>query len=175
MTSVPCNGTNGTDPEFLRGATLLVVSVLAVPVDLLIVVAIPTLNKWTTSDTLVMGLTIADLATCVTAVPMTVYAYFAGHCFAENSAGCYASAFFITLPRFAAMFIVTAIAIDRYVAMKRPFWHRSAVALQPSVMKRVVFCLWLLAAVLAALPFIGAKQVRFYSHQYYCFYEMDGW
>ncbi|XP_070561736.1 uncharacterized protein [Ptychodera flava] len=124
-------------------------------------------------DVLVTALAISDLLTGVLPVPIAVYAYLTDWDFSKDATLCDIFGWISFATNGGSMFVLTLMALDRYLAICLPFFYKSKV----TVRRTVLCCIGGLvaASVFAIIPVLGSGHMKPYgTHNAYCHFDYSG-
>lgn len=177
--AVCCNGSNASDftdscsgdaeeIDLPRAVSLLVIFVVSLIGNVCTIAIVISFRTYKFPDLLVAGLACNDLIATLIPVMMTLYSYFSLEQFEENSIACNFYGTIAQHTRYAAVFIVTLISVERYVAVNRPFLYRK----HATPLKCIVFllCGCFMAFTLAIAPALD-KNTRILSHDGFCLFD----
>ena len=119
-------------------------------------------------DVLVLGLAITDLLATLIPVPMSIYAYLTVMDFPEGSAACNSYATIAQFTRYSSVLITTVIAVERYLAICKPFFYRRHCT--PLRFGVVLIFSWAAAFVLALVPAVDPN-TRISTHNGFCLFD----
>ena len=110
-------------------------------------------HKQTVFYRLVGALAMTDLfGTCATS-PITLAVYANKLKWVGGDALCEYEGFMLIFAGFSTIFIVGSMAVDRYLAIKHPFFYDQHISFEKA--KYLILTLWIIAVIISSLPLIG--------------------
>ena len=110
-------------------------------------------HKQTVFYRLVGALAVTDLFGTCAISPITLAVYANNLKWVGGDSLCEYEGFMMIFAGFATIFIVGAMAVDRYIAIKHPFFYDKHISFNKA--KYLILTLWLLAAFMGSLPLMG--------------------
>lgn len=162
------NSTEEAEIDILKAGSLLLIFVIALIGNLCTVILVSRFKIHKVPDILVIGLALTDLGSTVIPIPMTLYSYITLNQFAEDSFACNFYATLAQFTRFSSVWIVTLVAIERYLAVNKPFIYRKYTS--PKKFVGILIVCWIIAFVLAIAPALD-KNTPVIQHDGYCLFS----
>lgn len=151
------------------GGTLFTINLFIVFLNTLAVLVIMRFRTKNCIDILVLGLAMMDLTKGLIPVPMSVCTYLSAWYLKKGSVACEFFGWIAFTTNSASMLILTLMAIERFVAIAKPFAYRSLITkkrMEISVLIAVLF-----SAGVSALPVLGLGRMVPYNHGAYCHFD----
>ena len=151
------------------GGTLFAINICIVLLNSLALMVIMRFRTKNCIDILVLGLALTDLTKGLIPVPMAVYTYLSPWYMKDGTAACDFFGWIAFTTNSASMLILSMMAIERFVAIAKPFAYRSLITkkrMELSVLIAVSF-----SAVLSLLPVLGVGRMIPYNHGAYCHFD----
>lgn len=95
------------------------------------------------------SLAVSDLLVLILGMPLELYELWSNYPFLLGKSGCYFKTFLFETVCFASVLNVTALSVERYIAVVHPL--RAKCVVTRAHAKRVIICVWI-ASVICALP-----------------------
>eukprot|EP00794_Sanderia_malayensis_P015174 gene15174-16733_t len=165
------NFSQGGVKDNILGGTLFAINICIVFLNALALMVIMRFRSKNCIDVLVLGLALTDLTKGLIPVPMSVCIYLSSWHLRENSAACEFFGWIAFTTNSASMLILTMMAIERFVAIAKPFSYRSVITKKR--MKLTVLVAVLFSAFLSALPVFGFGEMRPYNDGAYCHFDYN--
>ena len=163
----PCASEDQVD--FLKTATLVIISVLALTGNVCTVVLLSRFKSHKLPDVLVIGLACTDIFTTCFPVSMSLYSYITLDQFKEGSISCAFYGSVAQFSRYSSLIIVTLISLERYFAINRPFIYRKYAS--PKKCASILFCCWFISLLWAVAPAVDSN-TRIISHDGFCLFDL---
>ncbi len=151
------------------GGTLFGINVCIVLLNALVLMVIMRFRTKNCIDILILGLASTDLTKGVVPVPMSVVIYLSSWYLKEGSIACQFFGWIAFTTNSASMLILTIMAIERLVAIIKPFAYRRLITKKR--MKISVFVAVLFSATVSVLPVLGIGQMVPYNQGAYCHFD----
>ena len=151
------------------GGTLLTIDVFIIILNSLAVMVIMRFQTKNCIDILVLGLAMTDLTKGLIPVPMSVATYLTDWYMRPKTAACDFFGWIAFTTNSASMLILTIMAIERFVAIAKPFAYRSLITkrrMEISVLVAVVF-----SCFISVLPIFGLGRMKSYNKGAYCHFD----
>ncbi|XP_071489073.1 thyrotropin-releasing hormone receptor-like [Diadema antillarum] len=133
---------------------------------LIVVVRVPSIR--TITNFYLVNLAVADLIYLTVGVGEKLWRFHSSPLGNDHtpkgSVGCSTISFVVDFAYNASVLLITAVTIERYYAICKPFWHRRIATWGRT--RRIVFATWLLSCVFAALLIPGHFDMIFYCLVY---------
>ena len=139
---------------------------------LVVLLRSPAEQKRTVFYRLVGGLTVTDLfGTCATS-PVTLFIYSNKFRWVGGMHLCNYFTFMMVFVGLATMFVLGAMATDRYLALNKPYFYSAKMTV--SKIKYILLSLWSAAFLIACLPLIGVGEIIIQFPGSWCFFNFYG-
>ena len=151
------------------GGTLLGIDVFIIILNTLVVMIVMRFRTKNCIDILVLGLAMTDLTKGLIPVPMSVATYLTAWYMRPKTVACDFFGWIAFTTNSASMLILTMMAIERFVAIVKPFSYRTAITkrrLEVSVLIAVVF-----SCFISALPVFGLGTMESFNKGAYCHFD----
>ena len=165
--------TNKTDEEGIRdsvlGGTLLGINIVIIILNSLAVMVVMRFRTKNCIDILVVGLAMTDLTKGLIPVPMSVTTYLTSWYMRMNTFACDFFGWIAFTTNSASMLILTMMAIERFVAIVKPFSYRSLIT-----KRRLEISVWVAVAfscVISSLPVFWLGQMKPFNKGAYCHFD----
>lgn len=136
--------------DYPRGISLLIIAIIAVFGNTMTILVLSKFKTRKVPDLLVIALAADDLIAVFVPINMSIISYFRGHNYSKDSVTCNFFGVIASYTRFTASLIVTVIAIERFLAIKRPLFYRKYCT--PSLFKKILITVFVFNAILAFPP-----------------------
>lgn len=161
-----------TSPDLVKFMTIILVIAFSLVGNVCTITILGKFKVHKVPDVLVMGLAVTDLVTTLIPIPMSAYAYIVGVNFTEGCILCDFFGTFALFSRFSSSQIVTIIAVERYLAVNRPFIYRKYAT--PRLFVFILLISWAFALLLGAVPLM-VEEVATETHDGFCIFDLDSW
>ena len=151
------------------GGTLLTINIFIVMLNSLAVLVIMRFRTKNCIDILVLGLAMTDLTKGLVPVPMSVCTYLTSWFMKTGTIPCDFFGWIAFTTNSASMLILTMMAIERFVAIVRPFAYRSSITKKR--MEITVFVAVIFSAFISLLPVLGFGHMKAYNNGAYCHFN----
>lgn len=151
------------------GGTLLTIDVFIAILNSLAVTVIMRFRTKNCIDILVLGLAMTDLTKGLIPVPMSVATYLTDWHMQPETAACDFFGWIAFTTNSASMLILTMMAMERFVAIVKPFSYRSLITkrrMEIWVLVAVVF-----SSLISLLPVLGWGRMKSYNKGAYCHFD----
>ena len=151
------------------GGTLLSIDAFIVILNSLAVMVVMRFRTKNCIDILVLGLAMTDLTKGLIPVPMSVATYLTAWYMRPKTLACDFFGWIAFTTNSASMLILTMMAIERFVAIVKPFSYRTLITkrrLAISVLIAVLF-----SCFISALPFLGLGRMTSFNRGAYCHFD----
>ena len=162
------NSTGEAEIDVLKTGSLLLIFIIALIGNICTIILVSRFKIHKVPDVLVIGLALTDLGSTVIPIPMTLYSYITLNQFSEDSFACNFYATLAQFTRFASVWIVTLVSIERYLAVNKPFVYRKYTS--PKKFVGILILCWIIAFVLAIAPALD-KNTKVRQHDGYCLFS----
>ena len=178
------NMTSLTDAESTTAPTLTAMVSLTVPaimfalgvfgnaLALIILSRSPKEHKRTVFYRLMGGLALTDLVGTTAVSPVTLLTYSNNLQWVGGQPLCDYFSFMLIFFGFATVFLICSMAMDRYIALRKPYFYSAKITHQKA--KYILLTIWGLAFLVACCPLLGlGKNVKHFPGSW-CFFEFNG-
>lgn len=151
------------------GGTLLTIDIFIVIFNSLAVMVIMRFRTKNCIDILVLGLAMTDLTKGLIPVPMSVATYLTRWYMRPNTAACDFFGWIAFATNSASMLILTIMAMERFLAIVKPFSYRALVTkrrMEISVLLAVIF-----SSFISILPIFGLGRMTSFNEGAYCHFD----
>ena len=154
--------------DLSRGVSLLIIAIIALFGNIMTIMVLSKFKIKKVPDLLVMALAANDLIATLIPMNMSIISYFRGRNYPKDSAACDFFDIIASYTRFTASLIVTVIAIERFLAVKRPLFYRQYCTL--SLFKKIIIAVFFFNAILAFPPAVDPNS-PINSYRGYCVFS----
>ncbi|XP_047136035.1 beta-2 adrenergic receptor [Hydra vulgaris] len=163
------NSLNKTEVNGIRnnilGGSLLVINVLIVFFNVMVIFAISRFRHKNAVDIFVLSLAMCDLSKGIIPVPLSVYVYLTDKWHFVEGFMCDFYGYIAFAINSGSMLILTLMALERFIAVVKPFAHKKWVTINR--VKIAVSLSILFTCIQSALPLVGVgKMLPFYKGAY---------
>lgn len=154
-----------------EGYTLLFLEILIIILNTLAITVIVRFKKKYNPDILIFTLAVADLLKAFVPLTMTLVAYLNGREMSEGSPSCMIFGWTAFTLNSGIMLVMTIMAIDRYVAMCKPFKYKYFLP-----QKRLIYTIiavFVFSGIHSMLPLTGVGKMRSYNNGSFCHFDFD--
>ena len=154
-----------------EGYTLLFLEIFIIIMNTLAIVVIQRFKKKYNPDILIVTLAIADLIKAFIPLNMSLVAYLGGVAMTEGSPKCIVFGWTAFTINSSIMLVMTIMAIDRYVAICRPFEYK--IYLTKKRLIYAIIAVFVFSGLHSVLPLVQVGRMRSYYNGSFCHFDFD--
>ena len=154
-----------------EGYSLLILEMFIIFLNALAIIVILRFKKKYNPDILIFSLAVADLLKAFIPLNMSLVAYLGDKAMVQASDACKIFGWTAFTLNSGIMLVMTLMAVDRYVAICRPFRYKHLLS------RRRLICsiigVFVFSATHSALPLIGVGKIQSYNNGSFCHFDFD--
>ena len=154
-----------------EGYSLLILEMFIIFLNTLAIIVILRFKKKYNPDILIFSLAVADLLKAFIPLNMSLVAYLGDKAMVQASDACKIFGWTAFTLNSGIMLVMTLMAIDRYVAICRPFRYKHLLSRKRLIC--LIIGVFVFSATHSALPLIGIGRIQSYNNGSFCHFDFD--